>query len=120
MFVSPRDHPINFLVSLLFCMLIGLGFNSAGNWKVTVFVCIPGQGSLHLVSIHAKVFSHSALMVHSGLQDGGVPMYPSRQTQAATSLRALQRALGPQGSLKQGSTGRRSVVAIGTKKEKKY
>lgn len=33
----------------------------------------PGQGSVHFWLIHDRWLGHSGLMVHSGLQDGGVP-----------------------------------------------
>lgn len=70
----------------------------------------PGHGSLHFVSMQAKVLAHSELIVHSGRQEGGAPMKPSRQTHAATSPIALHFALGPHGSPKHGSTGLLSVV----------
>lgn len=33
----------------------------------------PGQGSLHLSEIHAKLPGHSTFIIHSGLQLGGRP-----------------------------------------------
>lgn len=33
----------------------------------------PGQGSKHFSRMQAKLLEHSAFMVHSGLQLGGIP-----------------------------------------------
>lgn len=49
-----------------------------GMWLTTVQTAErpqePGQGSLHLRLMHAIWLAHSVLLIHSGLQFGGVPM----------------------------------------------
>lgn len=45
---------------------------------------------------------HSLLLVHSGLQFGGAPMYCGIQEQVGDSFTAWQMELGPQGDGKQG------------------
>lgn len=42
---------------------------------------VPGQGSLHFIFLHAKLYGHSPLLMHSGLQFGGDPMKSGRQEQ---------------------------------------
>lgn len=46
-------------------------------WLITVQRALvphePGQGSLHFSRIQARLLGHSGLMMHSGLQFGGVP-----------------------------------------------
>lgn len=39
----------------------------------------PGQGSLHFCRMQAILAGHSALIVHSGLQFGGLPLYVGKQ-----------------------------------------
>ena len=46
----------------------------------------------------------SVLVAHSGLQEGGVPVYPCRQLHAAEWLLTLQEECGPQEEAEQGST----------------
>jgi len=41
----------------------------------------PGQGSLHLCCMQTILAGHSALIVHSGLQLGGLPLYVGKQEQ---------------------------------------
>lgn len=43
----------------------------------------PGQGSRHFSLIQAKFEGQSALIVHSGLQFGGEPIYPVTHEQEA-------------------------------------
>lgn len=57
----------------------------------------PGQGSLHLLLIHALLFGHSELPTHSGLQLGGCPIKLSIQEQIAFSPSTLQLAFRPHG-----------------------
>lgn len=49
----------------------------------------PGQGSLHLRLLHALFWGHSELTTHSGLQVGGLPIYPWTQEQTAWPLISL-------------------------------
>lgn len=46
----------------------------------------PIQGSLHLRPIHAKLLRHSLLLIHSGLQLGGEPIYSGRHAQEGASF----------------------------------
>jgi len=41
----------------------------------------PGQGFLHLCCMQTILAGHSALIVHSGLQLGGLPLYVGKQEQ---------------------------------------
>uniref|UniRef100_A0A1A9ZCR5 Uncharacterized protein n=1 Tax=Glossina pallidipes TaxID=7398 RepID=A0A1A9ZCR5_GLOPL len=65
----------------------------------------PTQGSSHFCRIQALVEGHSGLMVHSGLQLGGVPMNECAQEQAGLSPTTLHSELGPHGEGIQGSIG---------------
>jgi hypothetical protein len=53
------------------------GQEQIGVWLMTLHLAPaphdPGQGSLHFSRIQAKLLGHSELMVHSGLQLGGLP-----------------------------------------------
>jgi len=44
---------------------------------------IFGQGSTHFLFIHARCRGHSALTIHSGLHDGGIPLYSGKQVHTA-------------------------------------
>lgn len=57
----------------------------------------PRQGSVHLLFTHDLVDEHSVLTTHSGLHDGGVPMYPERHEHTACPSMLLQLLFGPQG-----------------------
>lgn len=61
------------------------GQEHEGVWLITLHTAFaphdPGQGSLHFSLMQAKLLEHSEFMLHSGLQLGGVPIYPSRQEQ---------------------------------------
>lgn len=70
------------------------------------------QGSLHRWATHARAAGHSALIVHSGRQFGGDPMYPGWQLQAGVSPVLTHIELGPQGEGWQGSSG----IGAGAKK----
>ena len=52
--------------------------------------------------MHALVDGHSGLIVHSGRQFGGVPMYPVKHEQAGLSPLTAHSAFGPQGEGWQG------------------
>lgn len=56
-------------------MHIGMWFNT---WQWAFHPQEPGHGSLHFSLIHATLLGQSALIVHSGLQFGGDPMYDGR------------------------------------------
>lgn len=65
----------------------------------------PGQGSAHLLSMHALFWEHSELTVHSGRQVGGTPTNPSWQRHTACPLWTRQLLLGPHGDGSQGFSG---------------
>lgn len=47
---------------------------------------LPGHGSIHFFRIQALSELHSELIVHSGLQLGGLLMYSGKQLHTACSL----------------------------------
>lgn len=78
---------------------------------------VPGQGSLHLLFVHALVRSQSAFVTHSGLHPVyGSPKYSGRQTQEPAPFFSLQIALAPQGDGLQGSLGPSVGATIKTTK----
>lgn len=66
----------------------------------------PGQGSRHLLLMHANWLLHSALIVHSGLQFGGEPMKLAKHVHDGDLLIAWHKAFGPQGD------GRHGLISI--------
>lgn len=70
----------------------------------------PGHGSTHFLLMQAKLLEHSELIVHSGRQFGGIPMYCERQEQDGSPLISLHWELGPHGDGLHGSNG---VVSTG-------
>lgn len=75
---------------------------------------MPGHGSLHFCWIHAKWLGHSELLIHSGLQFGGVPIYSWRHEQDGLPLMSLHWEYGPQGDGWQGLLG--TIFSTGSKK----
>jgi len=77
-----------------------------GEWLTTwhsAFVAHdPGQGSLHFMFKQAKLYEHSLLVMHSGLQFGGDPINWGRQEHAGDSPWTLHWEFGPQGDGIQG------------------
>jgi hypothetical protein len=57
----------------------------------------PGQGSLHFSRMQAKLLGHSELMVHSGRQFGGEPVYVGRQEQEGEPPTSRHCEFAPQG-----------------------
>lgn len=57
----------------------------------------PIQGSLHFWLIQANWLEHSPLLMHSGLQFGGVPINSGKHEQEGESLVILHSAFEPQG-----------------------
>lgn len=55
--------------------------------------------------MHARFRGHSALVTHSGLQEGGVPENPWRQEHTGWEFVSLHWLLGPQGDGIHGFTG---------------
>lgn len=55
------------------------------------------QGSLHFCLMHARCGAHSLLLIHSGLQYGGCPLYSSLHVQDGLLFLTSQIELGPQG-----------------------
>jgi len=62
----------------------------------------PGQGSLHFILAQAKLYEHSLLVIHSGLQFGGDPMKLGRHEHDGDSPWTLHCEFGPQGDGMQG------------------
>lgn len=79
-----------------------------GEWLTTlhsVFVPqLPTHGSAHFWLRQAKLWSHSLLLMHSGLQFGGVPRYPGKQAQTGPSPLIPHVECEPQGEGSHGST----------------
>lgn len=57
----------------------------------------PGQGSLHFMFIHALLYEHSLLVIHSGLQLGGEPINSGKHEQEGVSPFVWHWELGPHG-----------------------
>lgn len=70
---------------------------------------VPRQGLIHFWLLQASFSEHSALIVHSGRHEGGLPMYVGRQEQTAWLLISLHWLFCPHGL---GLQGR--VFATGT------
>lgn len=64
---------------------------------------VPGQGFLHFWLLHASDCAQSELIMHSGLQVGGLPIYSGRQEQTAWLLKSRHWLLGPHGDGEHGS-----------------
>lgn len=73
----------------------------------------PGQTATQRCCTQALVKSHSELVTHSGLQEGGVPIKFCRHEQTAKPFWTLQTLLGPQGLGWHGSCGC-SMTRIGS------
>lgn len=52
-------------------------------WHLAPIPQVPGHGSIHFWFEHAWLKIQSELVVHSGLQVGGLPMYPGTQEHTA-------------------------------------
>lgn len=64
---------------------------------------VPGQGSWHLLLIHALFPGQSESIIHSGRHPSyGFPKYPSLQVHEPTLFCSLQKAFGPHGEGEQG------------------
>lgn len=77
---------------------------------------VPGQGSIHFWLIQALFNAQSEVVVHSGLQVGGLPKYPGKQEHTACSLITRQTLFGPQGEGLHGFVGTRTANMIFIKK----
>lgn len=64
-----------------------------GVWFITLQTALephePGQGSLHISLMQAKLLGHSELTEHSGLQFGGLPKKFGKQEQEGAPPRSL-------------------------------
>jgi len=85
---------------------IGLWFLT---WQFAFMPHVPGQGSLHFWLLQASFWGHSALVTHSGLQEGGDPIYPGTHEQTAWPLICRHWELDPHGE------GWHGFVSIGAK-----
>jgi len=65
----------------------------------------PGQGSLHFILMQASWLLHSALLMHSGRQNGGCPWNSGKQEHEAFSFTTRQTEFGPHGDGRQGLAG---------------
>ena len=81
---------------------------------------VPGQGSLHLALMQARLVEQSVLRTHSGLQERyGSPKNPGRHLHAAARPSSEHSALSPQGVGSQGlTTGSGAGVAENLKNKK--
>lgn len=52
-------------------------------WHLAFSPQVPGQGSIHFCFIHARSCTQSELTIHSGLQDGGLPINPVKHEHTA-------------------------------------
>lgn len=86
-----------------------------GVWLTTLHSAFvpqdPGQGSLHFLLIQAILVAHSVLLVHSGRQLGGDPIYSFMQLHWALSPFSMHSELGPHGEGRQGFTFTGGVAA---------
>lgn len=73
-----------------------------GVWFITLHSAStpqdPGQGSLHFSVIHAKLLGHSEFIIHSGLQFGGLPIYPTTQEHEGRPLMSWHIEFAPHGA----------------------
>lgn len=72
-------------------------------WQRALRPHVLGHGSKHFLFIQALSWGHSELTIHSGRQDGGVPMYPTSHVHTLWPFTVRQRLLGPQGDGRHGS-----------------
>lgn len=83
-----------------------IGHLHIGEWLTTWHSAFgaqdPGQGSLHFIFIHAKLYEHSLFVIHSGLQFGGEPINSGKQEHDGDSPLTLHWEFGPQGDGTQG------------------
>jgi hypothetical protein len=71
-------------------------------WQFAFFPQTLLHGSIHFLLTQALSNGHSRLIVHSGLQPGGIPIYSNLQEQTACSLFTRQSLFGPQGFILHG------------------
>lgn len=76
----------------------------------------PGHGFRHFWLLQASLRPQSELTIHSGRQDGGLPIKPITHEQTAWSLTSRHMLWGPQGDGLQGCT---EIGAANNKKKKK-
>jgi len=83
-----------------------IGHLHIGEWLTTWHSAFgahePGHGSLHFILEQAKLYEHSLLVIHSGLQFGGDPIKLGRHEHDGDSPWTLHWELGPQGDGMQG------------------
>lgn len=73
-------------------------------WQFALEPHAPMQGSLHFWLMQANWVMHSLLLIHSGLQFGGMPENSGRQEHDGELLSTWHWELGPQGDGWHGST----------------
>lgn len=66
-------------------------------WHWALSPHVPGHGSMHFWLLQAWSLGQSELTVHSGLQDGGLPMYPGTHEHTACWFIVRHWLFGPQG-----------------------
>ena len=85
------------------CMQVHIGVWLI-TWHSVLLPQDPMQGSRHFWFIQANRLGHSMLLIHSGLQFGGLPVYSGKQEHNGDSLTILHWAFEPQGDGWQGFT----------------
>ena len=106
---------------LLHCLngspLNPFGHLHTAKWFLTVHLALrpqaPVQGSTQRCCEQACFLLHSLLIMHSGRQLGGAPMFPLVQEHIGRSPNRLHTELGPQGLGTQGSFGREGGSILG-------
>lgn len=81
---------------------IGLWFTT---WQTAPIPQLPGQGFKHFWLLQASFWGQSVLTIHSGLQVGGLPIYPLMQEQTAWLFTTRHSLFGPHGDWLHGLTG---------------
>lgn len=89
-------------------------------WHLAFIPHVPGHGSLHFWLLHASFCGQSALLVHSGLQVGGLPIYPTTHEHTAWLLICRHWEFGPQGDGLHGfvSIGANEIITYKTNRTK--
>lgn len=85
-------------------------------WQRALRPQVFGHGSIHFLLMQALSWGHSELTIHSGRQDGGVPIYPTSQVHTLWPFIARQRLFGPHGEGWQGSNCGSASFGITIKK----
>lgn len=95
------------------------GHRQTGTWLFTKHFAYkpqdPSQGSLHFSVRHAKSPGQSECITHSGLQNGGDPIYKAWHEHDAKPLMLRHSAYKPQGDGTQGFEGSEMLGKVSVK-----